>query len=83
MQSEVLQPLLGCELLSINHDLPDLLTARSDQCVAQSINMYPQPVAKPWHTRVLMALSFAGLGLVIYLVILLLQFLVLRTPFGH
>jgi len=75
--------ILGCEFLSINHDLPDLLTARSDQCVAQSINMYPQPVTKPWHTRLIRVLSFAGLGLVIYLVILLLQFLVLRTPFGH
>ncbi len=74
---------VGCELLSINIDLPTPLIVRSDQCVAQSINMYPQPIAKPWKTKGLMALSFVGLGLVIYLVLLLLQFLVLKTPLGH
>jgi hypothetical protein len=76
---------VGCELLSINCDLPSLLNARSDQCVAKSIVMYPQPVAKAWQTRVFTVLSFAGLGLVVYLGIVLLQFLVLKTPFpfGH
>jgi len=68
------------ELLSINLNLPQVVTARSDQCVAQNIFMYPQPVAKPWQRRLFVALAFAGLALVIYLLLLLLQYLVLKTP---
>ncbi len=74
---------LGCELFSINAELPNLLTVRSDQCVAQTINMYPQPVIPNWKRRIAVALTFAGLALVVYATIVLLQFLVLRTPFGH
>jgi len=74
---------LGCELLSINAELPNLLTVRSDQCVAQTINMYPQPVIPNWKRRIFVALAFAGLALVVYTTIVLLQFLVLRTPLGH
>src|SRR6266498_947500 len=68
------------ELLSINANLPLLMTARSDQCVPQSISMYPQPVAKPWQRRLFFALAFAGLALVVYLLLFLLQYLVLKTP---
>ena len=74
---------LGCELFSINNDLPDLITVRSDQCVAQFINLYPQPVVPNWQRRVYMVLMLAGLAIVVYVAILLLQFLVLKTPFGH
>lgn len=74
---------LGCELFSINVDLPNLLTVRSDQCVAQTINMYPQPVVPNWRRRIAVALALAGLALVVYTTILLLQFLVLRTPLGR
>jgi hypothetical protein len=42
---------LGCELLSINQDLPILVTARSDQCVAQNVEMMPMVVMKPWQIR--------------------------------
>lgn len=74
---------LGCELFSINTQLPDLLTVRSDQCVAQTITMYPQPVVPNWRRRIAVALMFAGLALVVYTTLVLLQFLVLKTPFGH
>lgn len=75
--------ILGCELLSINTNLPDLIQVRSDQCIAQTINMYPQPVIKNWHRRAGAVLTLSGLALVVYVVIVLLQFLVLKTPFGH
>lgn len=74
---------LGVEVLTVNGDLPNLVTVRSAQCVAQNINMYPQPVvsnAVRIAATVLMAL---GLAAAVYLAILLVQFLVLRTPFGH
>lgn len=73
----------GCELMSINKDLPKLLMVRCDQCVAQTIAMYPQPVIKNWQRRTCIVLSLAGLALLVYLTIVLLQFLVLKTPFGH
>lgn len=73
---------VGCELLSVNTDLPNLMTVRSDQCVAQTINMYPQPVMPNWQRRLGVALLLAGLGVAVYALIVLLQFLVLKTPFG-
>jgi hypothetical protein len=74
---------MGCELLTLNSDLPSLLVVRSDQCVAKTITMYPQPMIKNWQRRISIILVLAGLSLVVYLAIWLLQFLVLKTPFGH
>lgn len=74
---------VGCELLSINADLPVLVTVRSDQCVAQNVNMYPQPIVSNSQRRIRTALQLAGLALIVYLAILLIQFLVLKTPLGH
>ncbi len=77
------QEYLGCELFSINFELPNLITVRSDQCVAQTINMYPQPAIPDWKRRLGIVLGLAGIALVVYLTIGLLQFLVLKTPLGH
>ena len=74
---------IGCEILSVNRELPNLLTARSDQCVARNIVMYPQPVLPLWKKRVGVTLVFAGAALVVYLLLILLQFLILATPFGR
>ena len=74
---------IGCELLAVNSGLPELIIARCEQCVAQPINMYPQPIAKPWMSRVIIFLGLLGLGTVVYFVLLLLQFLILKTPFGR
>jgi hypothetical protein len=73
---------VGCELMSINAALPNLLTVRSDQCVAQNVNMYPQPVVSNLQRRVYAFLRLAGIALIVYLAILLVQFLVLKTPVG-
>lgn len=74
---------LGCELMSFNAETPNLLTVRSDQCVAQNINMYPQPVMSNPQRRIRTALQLAGLALIVYLAILLIQFLVLKTPLAR
>lgn len=71
---------LGCEIFSINSDLPNLLTVRSDQCVAQTINMFPQPVMPNWQRRISILLTLAGLALVVYALLAGLQILVLKTP---
>jgi hypothetical protein len=74
---------LGFELMSINHPLPILIVVRCDQCVAENIDMFPQPMAKPWKVRVTLFLALAGLSAVVYSAILLLQFLILVTPYGR
>ncbi len=74
---------LTCEIFSINYDLPRLLTVRSDQCVAKTVEMMPQPVIADWQRRLGVVLGLAGFVLLVYGSIVLLQFLVLRTPFGH
>lgn len=73
---------LGCELFSINADLPNLIIVRSDQCVAQTIAMYPQPVRPAWQRKLATLFWLAGLGVAVYGALLLLQFLVLKTPLG-
>lgn len=74
---------IGVEVLSVNVELPNLLTVRSAECVAQSINMYPQPVVSNVRRVVAVFLMALGLAAAIYLAILLVQFLVLRTPLGR
>jgi hypothetical protein len=72
----------GLELLSVNNQLPEVLTMRSDQCVAENIAMYPQPFVSAWKRHIAVVLFFAGLGLTVYVLILLLQFVLLQTPLG-
>ncbi|MFC7302576.1 hypothetical protein [Cognatiluteimonas weifangensis] len=74
---------VGFHMFSINNDLPAFMIARCDQCVAQPIYMVPQPVVPAWKRRTFAFLAFAGLSTIIYAAIVLLQFLVLKTPFGH
>lgn len=74
---------IGVEIFNINNQLPDLLIARSDQCVAHTTYMLPQPVVPAWKRRLAVFLLFAGLAASIYVFTLLLQFLVLKTPYGH
>ncbi len=71
--------MMGCEVLVVNAPLPQLLTVRSDQCVALTVNLVPQIPLEPWKRRTAILLMLAGLALAVYLVIALLQLLVLRT----
>lgn len=74
---------LGVEVLSVNYDLPNLVTVRSAECVAQNINMYPQPVVSQSVRFIATVLMALGLAAAVYLAIILVQFLVLKTPLGH
>lgn len=74
---------MGCEILSVNANLPDLIVVRSDQGPGTKVEMYPQPVfSKPVR---LFATFLLGLGFAsaIYLTIVLVQWLVLKTPSGQ
>jgi hypothetical protein len=74
---------IGVEVLSVNQDLPNMVVARSAECVAQWINMYPQPVVNRFVRVAAAALMALGLAAAVYILLLLLQFLILRTPLGH
>ncbi|TXL62466.1 hypothetical protein [Zeimonas arvi] len=71
---------LGCEILAVNQNLPDLITVRSDQCVAKTIEMYPQPILSTFTRRMSVAFFTIGLATSVYLATVLIQFLVLGTP---
>lgn len=73
---------IGFELLSVNSELPALVNARSDQCTATTIAMYPQPIVEAWKRRLAVTLLFFGFSFAIYLAILVLQFLILAAPGG-
>ena len=45
--------------------------------------MYPQPATTKRQRIIAGTLMFFGLATVVYLLIMLLQFLVLKTPYGH
>ena len=74
---------LYIEVLSVNEELPNIVTVRSSNCIAQDINMYPQPVVSDSMRKVVAILLFLGLATAVYLIIFLIQFLVLRTSLGH
>ena len=59
---------------------PNLITVRSNQSVAQTVNVVPQLALPNWKRRLFALLILAGLAAVVYLAIALLQLLVLRTP---
>lgn len=70
----------GCELLSVNNDLPALITVRSDEMFGIPVSMSPQPIVPRWRTMWVTALAFIGLAAGIYLLLIGLQWLILNTP---
>lgn len=74
--------MIGLEILEISKKLPELVSARCDQCSARNVIMYPQPAVSNIARFVHAFLVALGLGAGVYLVILLIQFLVLQTPVG-
>jgi hypothetical protein len=74
--------LIGLELLVVNANMPDLITARSEQCIAKQVEMSPAPVVKVWKKRLAIVLLVLGASTSIYIVLLGLQYLILRTPIG-
>lgn len=69
-----------CEVLSINQENPALLTVRCNECIGQFIPMYPQPFIPPFKRKIAISLFTVGMAATAYGVLLLIQFLVLKTP---
>lgn len=68
-----------CEVLSINADLPELLTSRSEQGITKAISLYPQKVVNKYYIKFIQCCIFLGMASFIYIIILLLQWLITKT----
>lgn len=71
---------VGFEMYDINRDIPELITCRSDQCTGTQVQMVPQLVQPAWKVRLYVFLTFCGMAGAAYVVILAIQWLVLKTP---
>lgn len=71
---------VGFELLSVNEDLPALVNVRCDQGVAKEVTLIQNQALPPWKLRLVRILVFVGLAATAYFLLLLIQFLVLKTP---
>ena len=72
--------LLGFELLSVNHDLPQLVNVRCDQGAAKEVRLIQNQQLANWKIMALQGFALLGMAAAAYLVLLLIQFLVLKTP---
>lgn len=70
----------GCELLAVNKDLPQIITVRCDEGTGRLIRMHPQPSVARWRVWLILALAFIGFVAAIYLLLVILQWLILKTP---
>ena len=73
---------LGIEILGVNSDLPNLITARCAQGNARNISMIPMPIVSGAVKNCAIVFMTLGFGAAVYLAILAAQFLILRTPQG-
>lgn len=71
------------EMLDINNELPRLLNLRSDQCLAREIQTTLVEVVAVWKQRAFQFFALLGLAAALYIAIIIIQFLVLRTPLGY
>jgi hypothetical protein len=69
-----------CEVLSINQENPALLTVRCNECIGQFLPMYPQPFISSLKRKFIVIFITVGMAATAYITLLLIQFLVLKTP---
>ncbi|MBG0667486.1 hypothetical protein I4P15_03260 [Enterobacter roggenkampii] len=67
------------EVLSINHDLPAILSVKAKECVAKEVAFYPQMVINQYLKRFLMFLMMLGMAAFVYILIIVLQWLLIKT----
>lgn len=70
---------IRCEVLSVNGQLPELLSVRCKEGLAQPIMLYPQKVFNPILINFVRLLIFLGSISLVYMLILLLQWLLVKT----
>lgn len=71
--------ILGFEVLNINQDLPGVITVRSEQAVAAAMQtLTPQPIVPRWKQLIAIWLMIVGFAVSVYIMLLGLQFILLR-----
>ncbi|WP_122096238.1 hypothetical protein [Rahnella sp. Larv3_ips] len=70
---------IRCEVLSINNDLPEILSVRCKEGIAEKIRFFPQRVFNPIFINFLRIQIFLGMATFSYLVVIILQWLVVKT----
>lgn len=73
---------IGLEIMSVNADLPALLQVRSAECTAQNVQLMWFIKTSNWRINLARILILIGVSSAIYWLITLLQFLILKTPYG-
>lgn len=74
---------IGLEVMSINADLPALLVVRSAECMAQNVPLMWIRRTPHWKINISRFLLLVGSSTSVYILIALLQFLALKTPYGR
>lgn len=70
---------IRCEIMSINKDLPLLLSVRCKEGLARNITLIPQKLYSPLFLKFIALLIFLGSVSLVYYVVALLQWLLLKT----
>jgi len=70
---------IRCEVLSINNDLPEILSVRCKEGLAQKIRYYPQKISHPLLLNFLRIQVFLGIATFSYLMVIILQWLIVKT----
>ncbi|MBJ6727510.1 hypothetical protein [Geomesophilobacter sediminis] len=73
---------IGLEVMSINAELPALLVVRSAECTAQNVPLMWTRYVCLWKINLARLLVLVSLSATVYCLIALIQFLVLKTPYG-
>lgn len=71
---------IGIEIMSLNADLPGLIQVRSAECLAKNVRMMWIAYVSPWKINIARLLMLIGCSSGVYWLIVLIQFLVLKTP---
>ncbi|QOV68205.1 hypothetical protein [Citrobacter sp. BDA59-3] len=71
--------LTRCEIMSINEQLPELLSVRSKEGMAKMVGLIPQKVLNPLFIKFMGLLVFIGAATLVYFIVIVLQWLLLKT----
>jgi len=74
---------IGIEIMSINAELPALLVVRSAECTAQKVQLMWVRHISPLVRSTVLFFMMLGFGAAVYWLVTLIQFLVLKTPYGQ
>ncbi|MGY2799886.1 hypothetical protein ACVWV0_004062 [Ewingella americana] len=73
------QEFIRCEIMSINRDLPDLISVRCKEGLGKMIGIYPQKTLSTSFINFIRLQIFVGMASSVYIILIILQWLVMKT----